>query len=395
MRRTNNGMLVWVATAALIAAGLAVVGQTTTGAAGEKVIGKPELPQVRRIDLAICLDTSSSMRGLISSAKQKLWAVVSEIATARPRPVFRVALYEYGNSGRSSENGWVRKICGLTDDLDTVYGKLFELRTNGGTEYVARVVRAAVGELDWAPEPNALKIIFVAGNERATQDPKHKLQDVCKATISKGIIINTIHCGSDEVGRRSGWSDAAAWADGKYAFIDQDNGTVAVATPYDKELAELGASLNGTYVPYGSRGAAGRANQTAQDGNASSVSGVAAAERAAAKGTALYTNTGWDLVDAVKNNKVKLAEVKESDLPAAMRSMSPAERKKHLAAQAASRADIQKQIRRISEKRAAHVKEQMAKQGLSDTASLDHALRAAVREQAESKGFEFEGGTGK
>jgi hypothetical protein len=41
----------------------------------------------RRVDLCICLDTSNSMDGLIDSAKAKLWAIVNELATARPRPI--------------------------------------------------------------------------------------------------------------------------------------------------------------------------------------------------------------------------------------------------------------------------------------------------------------------
>ena len=34
----------------------------------------------RTIDLAICLDTSGSMSGLIEAAKQKLWAIVNDLA---------------------------------------------------------------------------------------------------------------------------------------------------------------------------------------------------------------------------------------------------------------------------------------------------------------------------
>ena len=85
----------------------------------------------RHVDLVICLDTSGSMSGLIESAKKKLWAVVNELATAQPKPLLRVGLYHYGNDGLNKEDGWVKQLCPLTDDLDDVYGKLFALRTNG------------------------------------------------------------------------------------------------------------------------------------------------------------------------------------------------------------------------------------------------------------------------
>ena len=121
----------------------------------------PAVPD-KHIDLVICLDTSGSMRGLIESAKQKLWAVVNELATAKPRPDLRVALYHYGNSGLKSSTGWVEQLCPLTDDLDSVYAKLFPLRTNGGTELVARVVKAACDELEWNKDKDTLRMDGVA-----------------------------------------------------------------------------------------------------------------------------------------------------------------------------------------------------------------------------------------
>jgi hypothetical protein len=350
--------------------------------------GKAPIPAERRVDLCICLDTSNSMDSLIESAKAKLWAIVNELAAAKPRPVLRVALYQYGNDRLQSENGWVQRVCDLTDDLDTVYGKLFGLRTQGGTEYVARVVRSAAGELKWDAGKDTLKMIFVAGNEPATQDTQFGLQDICKEAISKGIIVNTIFCGTEEEGRRTGWSDAAQWADGRYASIDQDRGTVAVATPYDQKLSELGASLNKTYVAYGVGGAAGAANQAGQDLNAA-ASAPAAAERAVGKSTGLYRNASWDLVDAVKQQNKDIASLKEEELSEEMRKMTPEQRKAYVEEQAKKRADVQTEIQKLAAQRDAYIKDEMSKKGLSDKQAFDAALRAAVREQAQKKGFEF------
>ena len=359
-------------------------------AAQAKSIAPTPPKPVRHVDLVICLDTSGSMSGLIQSAKQKLWAVVNELATAKPKPVLRVALYHYGNDGLNRENGWVKQLCPLTSDLDTVYENLFKLTTNGGTELVARVMRAATTELKWDRSKGTLRIIFIAGNEAATQDKTHKLRDTCKAAASAGIIVNTIHCGSESKGRSTGWADAAAWADGQYAAIDHDRGTVVINTPHDKKLAELSASINKTYVSYGSKGKASMERQSAQDANASSLNAPAAAQRASAKASGLYNNAGWDLVDASKDEKFDITKVKKEDLPEPMRKMTDEQRKAYIADQAAKRVKIQKEIQELSKKRDTYVKAEMAKKGLDEKASFDAALRNMVRTQAEKQNFKFE-----
>ena len=79
----------------------------------------------RDIDLALCLDTSNSMDGLIDSARQRLWALVNELALAEPTPRLRVALLTYGSPGFGEDNGWVRTQVPLTDDLDMVSGSRY------------------------------------------------------------------------------------------------------------------------------------------------------------------------------------------------------------------------------------------------------------------------------
>src|SRR5262245_5541946 len=63
-------------------------------------------PAVKNIDLAICLDISGSMQGLIGSARAKLWDIVNELARVKPAPNLRVALFSYGSSRYPRENGW-------------------------------------------------------------------------------------------------------------------------------------------------------------------------------------------------------------------------------------------------------------------------------------------------
>ena len=90
------------------------------------------------VQMAILLDTSGSMSGLIDQARTELWSIVNEFVFAEQngrKPQVQVALYEYGNNGLSVETGWIRQIVPLTTDLDKVSQELFALKTNGGDEY--------------------------------------------------------------------------------------------------------------------------------------------------------------------------------------------------------------------------------------------------------------------
>src|SRR6476660_6836209 len=86
---------------ALLAAALLVSGPAWLfSQSGDKNDRPAAGPTEKRadIDLALCLDTSNSMDGLIDAAKQKLWDLVNTLARARPTPNLRVALYSYGNT---------------------------------------------------------------------------------------------------------------------------------------------------------------------------------------------------------------------------------------------------------------------------------------------------------
>ncbi len=363
------------------------------GALSAAIIAKPpalpaELAEPRPVDLAICLDTSGSMSGLIESAKQKLWAIVNDLALAQPAPKLRVALLTYGNDGHPADGGWVRVDSPFTDDLDVISQKLFALTTNGGTEYVGRVLQSSA-QLDWSPSGDSLRLVVVAGNESADQDREVPFRDMCKALIGRGIMVNSIYCGppADEIA--PAWREVALLADGQFAAIDQNDGTIVITTPFDDELAALSASVNETYLPFGAGGAEGAMNQSLQDDNAASLNSMASAQRAATKAQGVYF-CGWDLVDACGGGQVKLEDLTAEQLPESMRALSLDERREHVAAMAAKRASIQDRIRELSDKRSDFVTGEMKARALDDTNAFDAALRRAIRAQAESKGFSFQ-----
>jgi hypothetical protein len=373
-----------------IAFGLFLAGIGLVPAAAAPVPDKPVAEAGKPIDVIICLDVSGSMNGLIDSAKTKLWDIVNDLAKIKPTPRLRVALYSYGHTTYDPKAGWVRKESDLITDLDVIYQKLFALTISGGTELVARVSRDAIDDQKWSEDKDALKIIFVAGNESAAQDKVVKLSEVAEKAKGKGIVINTVYCGSPNHPDVKGWTDFALQAGGKYANIDQNRGTVIASTPMDKELTALGEKLNGTYVRYGKLGDEKAANQRAQDANAYQQAPGVAAARTVTKAGGLYRNDDWDLVDKLKNDpKFDITKVPEAELCEELRKLTPEQRVAHVKEMAAKREGIQKQISELSAKRQEYIAEQVKKNPSSADRAFDEAVRGALREQAATKGIKI------
>jgi von Willebrand factor type A domain len=351
----------------------------------------PVAEKARPVDVVLCLDTSNSMDGLIDSAKRKLWAIVNDLAKIDPAPTLRVGLYSYGNDFYDAKAGWVRKELDLTTDLDEVYKKLFALTTKGGTELVARVSRDALAGLKWSDEKDALKIVFVCGNEPADQDREVSLGSVASDAKAKGVLINTIYCGSPSHPEAIGWKDFAALAGGKYAYIDQDKARTeaAIKSPFDDEIIKLGTEINKTYCWYGACGKEAALNQVAQDKNAEKASREVAADRGGTKASKFYCNAAADLIDRMLTDKeFDLKKIKVEDLPEEMQKMKPEEREAYLKKKAEERAEIQKKIGDLTAKRAKFIAEERKKEPKSAAdKAFDEALSVILKEQAASKGM--------
>lgn len=354
-----------------------------TAQAGPVRTAPPAAP--RPVDLAICLDVSGSMNGLLDAARQNLWAVVNELATLQPTPTLRVALLTFGCTAYPAEAGWVRVETQFTSDLDTVSQKLFALSTNGGDEYVARVMQTAL-QLEWSADPAALKLLFVAGNEAATQDPQVETAAQSRAAIARGIVVNSIYCGNPADELAPAWRDVAKLADGQFASIEQDQ-QVVVTTPFDAQLTDLSAVINTTYVAYGRERGYWAANQGAQDFNAAGMNPAAAAQRCQTKATSLYNNPHWDLVDACRDAKFEIDKVKKEDLPEELRAMTVEQLRAHVDTQRKKRDELRQKVEALGKERDAFVEAERKKLGDAAKSSFENAVLESVRQQAEARGF--------
>ena len=381
-KSTNNNALWPVILAALAILQVSVVHSTEVKSA------KPP-----KIQLAIILDTSNSMDGLIEQTRNQLWQVVNEFSSARQnsvKPVLEIALFEYGNDSNAQSNGYVRRLNAFTRELDAVSEGLFSLTTNGGSEYSGFAIKTAVNQLQWSHTETDIKIIFIAGNESFGQGPVN-YKSAIKLASQNGISINTIHAGTHEAGINDSWQAGALLAGGDYMSIDANQQVVHVVAPQDEKIAELNAKLNETYVPYGSKGIASMRRQLEQDEQSSNISAGLLAKRAESKSSDFYSNSKWDLVDAVEEGEVNedsLSRLESEALPEPMKDLSPKERIDYVREKAQARSKIQQKIAELGRLRAAFVAEennnQPAAPGISD------ALTAAVKKQAEQKNFSFE-----
>ncbi len=256
-----------LASVASLALGVAV---PLTAADPAKPAAAPVPAESQAVDLVLCLDVSGSMNGLIDSAKLRLWDVVNELARLKPIPKLRVALYSYGATRYPADKGWVQKDLDLTEDLDDVYKVLNAYRTGGGEELVARVTDTALTEQKWSAEKNALKLIFVCGNEAVDQDKTVTLDSVAAKAKKAGVVVNTIYCGAGNSTEAAAWAKFGALCGGRHADIDMNRAAqqVAVKTEFDDQILKLSDQLNTTYVVYGKEGKGKAENQLAQDANA-------------------------------------------------------------------------------------------------------------------------------
>lgn len=343
------------------------------------------------IQIALLLDTSNSMDGLIDQAKTQLWDVVNKMSGAHcneQQALLEIALYEYGNSRLNSEEGFVRQVLSFSTDLDLISKELFSLRTNGGEEYCGTVIGASLKQLEWKKGKNDLKMIFIAGNEGFNQGAVPFSSSIAQA-IEKDVVVNTIFCGDWNTGTQLKWKEGATLGKGQYMNLDHNQKSIYVATPYDDQILNYNHLLNDTYIAFGRQGYENKAVQMHMDEAVQEVSTQANVKRTLAKSSANYRNSSWDLVDALDNEEMKekvLTDENIKTLPDSIRTKSKKEITAFAKAKKQERISIQNKIKELNQKRDQYI----ATQELTETNGLESAMFKAIKKQSVSKNYKWE-----
>jgi hypothetical protein len=349
----------------------------------------PQKSAKPKIEVCFVIDTTGSMGGLIEGAKQKIWSIANDIATAKPAPDISFGLVAYRDRG----DEYVVKSFDLTNDLDAVYANLKSFQAAGGgdtPESVNEALDAAVNKISWSQDRSVLKMIFLVGDAPPHMDYKDgpKYPAVCQAAMKKDLVINTIQCGGISETAPI-WQEIAKLAEGSYAAIPQDGNVAVIATPMDARLAALNREVGTTLVAYGS--ASARREVFAKQAASEAAPAAASADRLAynAKSGVAVQGDG-ELLDAINTGKVKLESVKKDDLPADLQKLDDKQLKAEIDKRQAARAKVQAEIQKLSKDRDDYIvaeKKRLATGGKQD--SFDQKIADTIHTEAARKGIQY------
>jgi hypothetical protein len=343
--------------------------------------------QQPKIQVAILLDISGSMSGLITQAKTQLWNMVNTMGKAKCEndivPQIEIALYAYGANNNLAKEGYIKRINGFISDLDSLSQNLFNLNIEGSSEYCGHVIYNSINELQWDASAESYKVIFITGNEDFLQGDVHYTK-ACVAAKEKGVIVNTIYCGDKMRGIREHWNLAGECGNGSYTNINQNAMEQEIPTPYDSVLYALNTKLNGTYIGYGAQAQYFAANQSKVDAMNFTTSKSAGLKRISVKGKkGLYKNAQWDLVDAARDNVGLIDKLDAKTLPDSLKTKTKEELKTIVNQKSEERNAIQEQIATNSINRDKFITTEKAKQATTNnTPTLETEVEKIIKEQA-------------
>ncbi|HEX2628332.1 MAG TPA: hypothetical protein VHM26_04955 [Chitinophagaceae bacterium] len=342
-----------------------------------------------KIQVAIILDVSNSMDGLIRQAKRQLWnmvKVIGQVYHNNDRPPVEIALYTYGHAYNDKTKGYIKKISGFTRNLDQINDNLSTLSTSGSYEYHGQAIFTALEELKWDSLPNSYKVIFIAGNEDFYQGPVH-WKTACELATQKGVIVNTIYCGEREQGIREHWDLKRDCGDGMFVSIDHNARLQSIATPVDTTIISLKKQLSDTYIYYGKNGYKqfkewDTLPKAGVGGNAKTMEYIIVKTD-----EHFYDNSSWDLIDASTKDSTILNKVDMKTLPPEWKNKSRQLLKQGVAQNKTKRQIIRTSIISANKRRDDYINTEKSKPSSDNIITLETAIEGIIREQVRRFGM--------
>ena len=367
--------------------------QQTTGAVPVLTITQPVKIEQPKVEVVFVLDTTGSMSGLISAAKEKIWSIATTIASAQPAPEIKIGLVAYRDRG----DRYITQVSNLSTDLDTLYATLMEFEADGGgdgPESVNQALFEAVNTITWSQQSNAYKAIFLIGDAPPHMDYPDEVQypETIRIAQQKGIVINTIQSGQNQNTIRP-WQQIAQLGAGDYLQVKQDGDAVAINTPFDKTIADLSAKLDDTRLYYGNDVLkAEKKRKMAATEKLHKEASIASRARRAAFNASESGDANLlgenELVEEIISGRIELDEIDSQQLPMSIQAMAPKEQLAIIEQKAEQRQALKKEINALTDKRKVYLKSAVEKAG-DNKDSLDDKIYNIVRKQTKNKGLGY------
>ena len=367
-----------------------------------KTSTNPDKKEVARPKIEVCfvLDTTGSMGGLIQGAKDKIWSIANELVNTEPTPEIKFSLIGY----RDRTDDYVTKVTDLTDDLDAIHTKLMAFAADGGgdsPESVNQALNESVSKISWTEGRQVLKIIFLVGDAPPHMDYKGEKQypEICHLAVKNDLIINAIQCGRDAK-TASIWQEIARKSEGSFAAIQQNGGTVAIATPFDAEISKYNHVINSTVVGYGTPAQQIEVARKVTSNEKSSFEAQAdriafMSKSARIAGGGLGGGGGRaiggenDLVELLINDKLAMDEIEVDQLPPDLKKLSEKEQQVELQKRIDLRKENRKKVDELIRNRSDYIANQNKNMEKKDRDSFDAKVKAMIRKQAATRGIEY------
>lgn len=335
----------------------------------EKIVHNITTTDGKNMEIVFCLDATGSMSGLIGTAKEKIWDIVSELTQSNDVESLKLGMIFYRDKGEK----FITKKIELTSDLDAVYSELLKVQAEGGgdsPESVNQALNEAITQIEWSKK-SAYKTIFVVGDCPPHMDYQDdvKYTTSCKVAAEKGITINTIKLGMSCSDAIQHFKKMASCTNGQFLQLDQNATDVVITTPYDDEIYETSKSIDESKVYYGSEKEQAVSNskknnslELYEKSSKTAIRARAAYSMSAASKTSLAEK---ELVDDYINDKVNIEEIVEEELPNQLKGKSKQEIKDALEKLKKERKENEIKMVELQKKKIDYIKEQ--KKTLSET----------------------------
>ena len=281
----------------------------------------PKTQATKNAEIVFCLDATGSMGGLIGTAKEKIWDIVSELAQDGDIDTLKMGMVFYRDRGDS----FVTKQIAMTTDLDEAYTELLKITAAGGgdsPESVNQGLHEAIMQMQWSKDKNTYRTIFVVGDCPPHMDYQDdiKYTESCKVAAKKGITINTIKLGNACREAIPHFKAMASCTNGEFLMLDQNAQDYVVATPYDDEINRLSRNIDDTRMYYGTNEERevnyikkAKSMEVYDTGSSTANSSRAGYKQSKAGQKVAYGSQ--EIISDYDNGKLELDKIKDEKLP--------------------------------------------------------------------------------